>query len=118
MFAKTAVVALLIIILAYISFVFTVFVKSPFDIPIPKDNSYAYLVLSNVSDPESPKIPNFNQSLSAPYTGFRFATSNFPLLYFLASPPSSGISLLTTRLITLPERLPILRSCSRLSFPG
>lgn len=77
MFAKTAVVALLIIILAYISFVFTVFVKSPVDIPIPKDNTYAYLVSSNASDSDSPKISNFNQSLTARYTGFRFVSELF-----------------------------------------
>jgi hypothetical protein len=72
MFAKTAVVALLVIIFAYASFIFTVFVKSPTAIPTPKENSYAYMILTNKSDPLSPKIPDFNQSLSTNYTGFRF----------------------------------------------
>lgn len=71
MFAKTAVTALLVIAVAYVSFVFTIFVKGSSQIPIPKDNTYAYLVLSNTSDPDSPKIPDFNRTLYAEYTGFR-----------------------------------------------
>ncbi|KAI6183905.1 Solute carrier family 12 member 9 [Aphelenchoides bicaudatus] len=74
MFAKTAVVALLIIISAYATFVLTVFVKSPVNITIPKDNTYAYLVPINESDPTGAKAPNFNLTINASYTGFSFTT--------------------------------------------
>lgn len=71
MFAKTAVVALSIIVIAYASFILTVFIKSPTEIMIPKDNTYAYMVPTNLSDPDGAKIVELNQTQTATYTGFR-----------------------------------------------
>lgn len=71
MFAKTAVGALAVIFVAYASFVFTVFIKGYSEITIPKENTYAYMVLSNASDQNSEKIIDFNQTMTVPYTGFR-----------------------------------------------
>lgn len=73
MFAKTAVAALIVIVVAYVSFVFTIFVKGHTDISIPKENTYAYTLQPNMSDPDS-KYVSLNQSLTAEYTGFSFNT--------------------------------------------
>lgn len=73
-FAKTAVAALFVIALGYTSFLITVFVKSATDIPIPKDNSYAYMVPSNASDPSSELIPDYDQNLTVKYTSFSFSS--------------------------------------------
>lgn len=70
-FAKTALLALCLIALAYGSFLFTVFVRPAAEIPIPKDNIYAYMVPKNVTDPEGEKVPDFNRTLTARYTSFR-----------------------------------------------
>lgn len=72
MFAKTALLALFVIVAAYGSFLFTVFLKPRTQISIPKSNTMAYLVFSNLSDPNSEKILNYNQSLYANYTSFRY----------------------------------------------
>uniref|UniRef100_A0A7E4ZUJ1 Solute carrier family 12 member 9 n=1 Tax=Panagrellus redivivus TaxID=6233 RepID=A0A7E4ZUJ1_PANRE len=71
-FAKTAVAALIVIVAAYITFLVTVFAKHSTAISIPKDNTYAYLVPSNASDPDSEKIVDFNQTRTALYTSFSF----------------------------------------------
>uniref|UniRef100_A0A914E1C6 Solute carrier family 12 member 9 n=1 Tax=Acrobeloides nanus TaxID=290746 RepID=A0A914E1C6_9BILA len=73
-FAKTAVVAFCVIIFAYATFLFTIFFKGATEIAIPKENTYAYLKLVNLSDPDSEKVADFNQTLSAPYTSFSFST--------------------------------------------
>jgi len=63
-----------VIALAYGSFVFTIFIKSPAEIPIPSDNTYAYMVPVNASDPDSAREVNLNQTLTAQYTSFNLAT--------------------------------------------
>ncbi|KAI6197106.1 hypothetical protein M3Y94_01185800 [Aphelenchoides besseyi] len=73
MFAKTAVAALLVIVAAYASFVFTVFFKSNTEIMIPKDNKYAYMI-PNDTLPDSEKLVDFNQTITAAYTSFAFST--------------------------------------------
>ncbi|KAI3409896.1 hypothetical protein GPALN_006270 [Globodera pallida] len=73
-FAKTALLALSLIALAFGSFLFSVFVRPPADIPIPVDNTYAYLVPKNVSEPEGEKIVELNRTLTARYTSFRVST--------------------------------------------
>ncbi|KAE9547623.1 hypothetical protein FO519_009164 [Halicephalobus sp. NKZ332] len=73
-FAKTAVAALFTIALAYTSFIVTVFVKGARNISIPKDNTYAYMVHSNTSDPDSELIPDFDQNKTARYTSFSFSS--------------------------------------------
>lgn len=119
MFAKTAVVALLIIISAYATFVLTVFVKSPVNITIPKDNTYAYLVPINESDPTGAKAPNFNLTINASYTGFRFALSfNHPLLLFSASQRLKKTSLRIILMTTQLASLRISLSCSPLFSPA
>ncbi|CAD5215275.1 unnamed protein product [Bursaphelenchus xylophilus] len=74
MFAKTAVIALLVIAGGYASFLLTTIVKSETEIPIPKSNSYAYLVPKNLSDPDGEKAEDFNQTLTALYTSFSWDT--------------------------------------------
>ncbi|KAI1721983.1 amino acid permease domain-containing protein [Ditylenchus destructor] len=74
MFAKTALLALVVVVAAYGSFLFTVFVKAPTDIMIPKDNTMAYSVPSNATNPDSEKILNLNQTLTAKYTSFSVST--------------------------------------------
>uniref|UniRef100_A0AC34QDY7 Solute carrier family 12 member 9 n=1 Tax=Panagrolaimus sp. JU765 TaxID=591449 RepID=A0AC34QDY7_9BILA len=73
-FAKTAVAALFAIAIAYGSFLVTVFVKGATDIPIPKDNTYAYLLPVNSSDPDSEKVTDFTQNKTAKYTSFSFSS--------------------------------------------
>ena len=70
-FARTALLALCLIALAYGSFLFTVFVRQPGDIRIPVDNTYAYLVPKNATDPASEMILELNQTQTAKYTSFR-----------------------------------------------
>lgn len=70
-FAKSALVALIVIVIAYSTFLFTIFVKPQTDITIPTTNTYAYLVPKNETDPNSEKILNTNQSLTAFYSSFR-----------------------------------------------
>lgn len=70
-FARTALLALCLIALAYGSFLFTVFVRPPGDIRIPVDNTFAYMVRKNESDPTSDLVVNFNQTQNAKYTSFR-----------------------------------------------
>ncbi|VDK82447.1 unnamed protein product [Onchocerca ochengi] len=74
LFAKTAFITFSIISICYVTFLLSVLIIAPFDVPIPKTNEIAYMVPSNFSDPSSEKIPDFNQTLKASYTGFRFAT--------------------------------------------
>ncbi|KAL3115995.1 hypothetical protein niasHT_007295 [Heterodera trifolii] len=73
-FAKTALVALFLIALAFGSFLFSVFVRPPANIPIPADNTFAYLVPKNVSEPDGEKVVDLNQTLTARYTSFRVST--------------------------------------------
>lgn len=70
-FAKTALFALATIMVAYGSFIFTVFFKHHEEIPVPHENVYAYMVRENATDPESKMIVNFNQTLTVSYTSFR-----------------------------------------------
>lgn len=70
-FAKSAVVALCVIVVAYASFLLTLFLSKPHELVIPQSNTYAYMVPSNASDPESEKVPDFNQTLTATFTSFR-----------------------------------------------
>ncbi|OZC11248.1 amino acid permease [Onchocerca flexuosa] len=84
LFAKTAFITFSVISICYVTFLLSVFIIAPFDVPIPKTNEIAYMakiniflfhdVPSNISDPSSEKIPDFNQTLKASYTGLRFAT--------------------------------------------
>ncbi|MCP9261920.1 Solute carrier family 12 member 9 [Dirofilaria immitis] len=74
LFAKTALITFSVISICYVTFLLSVFIIAPFDVPIPKTNEIAYLVPLNLSDPSSEKVPDFNQTLNTPYTGFRFAT--------------------------------------------
>ncbi|VDM97091.1 unnamed protein product [Thelazia callipaeda] len=74
LFAKTALITFSVITFCYASFLLSSFSVSAFDVLIPKTNEIAYLVPSNASDPFSEKVPDFNQTLKARYTGFRFAT--------------------------------------------
>ncbi|EJD75313.1 amino acid permease [Loa loa] len=74
LFAKTAFITFSVISICYFTFLFSIFIVAPFNVPIPKTNEIAYMVPSNLSDPSSEKIPDFNQTLKALYTGFRFAT--------------------------------------------
>lgn len=71
-FAKSALIALIVIIFGYGSFLFTLFVKPPTEILIPITNTYAYMVPKNETDPDSEKILNTNQTLTALYTSFRY----------------------------------------------
>ncbi|VDN89047.1 unnamed protein product [Brugia pahangi] len=74
LFAKTAFITFNVISVCYVTFLLSVFIVAPFSVPIPKTNEIAYMISSNLSDPSSEKIPDFNQTLKTPYTGFRFAT--------------------------------------------
>ncbi|VBB26130.1 unnamed protein product [Acanthocheilonema viteae] len=74
LFAKTAFITFIIVSICYVTFLLSVFIVAPFNVPIPKTNEIAYMVLSNLSDPSSEKVPDFNQTLKASYTGLRFAT--------------------------------------------
>ncbi|VDK42810.1 unnamed protein product [Gongylonema pulchrum] len=71
LFAKTALITFIVITVCYVTFLVSVFFVAPFDVAIPKTNEFAYLVPSNASDPSSEKVPDFNQNLTARYTGFR-----------------------------------------------
>uniref|UniRef100_A0AC35U591 Solute carrier family 12 member 9 n=1 Tax=Rhabditophanes sp. KR3021 TaxID=114890 RepID=A0AC35U591_9BILA len=73
-FANSAMIALFVTSVSYITFVVSLFWKGQTDIPIPKENTYAYMVLSNSSDPLSEKIVNYNQTLTASFTSFSFKT--------------------------------------------
>ncbi|CAD5210708.1 unnamed protein product [Bursaphelenchus okinawaensis] len=73
-FAKTAVLALLVITAGYASFVMTTIVKGPTEIAIPKSNSYAYMVPVNMSDPDGEQKEDFNRTLTALYTSFNWET--------------------------------------------
>ncbi|VDO42742.1 unnamed protein product [Onchocerca flexuosa] len=59
LFAKTAFITFSVISICYVTFLLSVFIIAPFDVP------------SNISDPSSEKIPDFNQTLKASYTGLR-----------------------------------------------
>ncbi|CAG9529538.1 unnamed protein product [Cercopithifilaria johnstoni] len=74
LFAKTAFITFIVISICYVTFLLSVIIVAPFNVPIPKTNEIAYMVPSNLSDPSSEKVPDFNQTLKASYTGFRFAT--------------------------------------------
>uniref|UniRef100_A0A915LH89 Solute carrier family 12 member 9 n=2 Tax=Meloidogyne incognita group TaxID=654580 RepID=A0A915LH89_MELJA len=86
-FARTALLALFLIVLAFCSFLFTIFVRSPSDIRIPFDNTYAYMVPKNATDPASELIVQLNQTITAQYTSFSVSTftenlmSNFTIDY-------------------------------------
>ncbi|EJW75660.1 hypothetical protein WUBG_13431, partial [Wuchereria bancrofti] len=70
LFAKTAFITFNVISVCYVTFLLSVFIVAPFSVPIPKTNEIAYMIPSNLSDPSSEKIPDFNQTLKVPYTGF------------------------------------------------
>ncbi|VDD95801.1 unnamed protein product [Enterobius vermicularis] len=73
-FGKSAFLTFCVISTCYFTYVLSVFIMSPKDVPIPKTNEFAYLVPSNSTDPSSEKVPDFTQNLTAHYTGFRFST--------------------------------------------
>uniref|UniRef100_A0A915D614 Amino acid permease/ SLC12A domain-containing protein n=1 Tax=Ditylenchus dipsaci TaxID=166011 RepID=A0A915D614_9BILA len=73
-FAKSAILALFVVILAYGCFLFTVFIKPAADIAIPKDNTMAYSYPKNSTDPDSEMILDLNQTLTARYTSFSVST--------------------------------------------
>uniref|UniRef100_A0A0M3I453 Solute carrier family 12 member 9 n=1 Tax=Ascaris lumbricoides TaxID=6252 RepID=A0A0M3I453_ASCLU len=74
LFAKTALITFIVISICYFTYVLSIIIVAPFPVPIPKTNEIAYMVPSNASDPDSEKIPDFNQTLTANYTGFRLST--------------------------------------------
>ncbi|PAV73077.1 hypothetical protein WR25_03137 isoform G [Diploscapter pachys] len=74
LFAKTALITFILISICYATWIFSVLFTGAFDVPIPKVNTPAYRVHSNDSDPDSPLIEDFNQTITARYTGFSFHT--------------------------------------------
>uniref|UniRef100_A0A158Q487 Solute carrier family 12 member 9 n=1 Tax=Dracunculus medinensis TaxID=318479 RepID=A0A158Q487_DRAME len=69
LFAKTALLTFIVISFCYFTFLFS-FRKIIFFI----FDMLMILVPSNASDPDSEKIPDFNQTLTANYTGFSLST--------------------------------------------
>ncbi|KHJ87631.1 hypothetical protein OESDEN_12591, partial [Oesophagostomum dentatum] len=70
-FAKTALFTFILISICYSTWIFSVIVDGPMQVPIPKVNTPAYRVHENASDPNSPMIVMLNQTLTSNYTGFR-----------------------------------------------
>uniref|UniRef100_A0A1I8EK93 Solute carrier family 12 member 9 n=1 Tax=Wuchereria bancrofti TaxID=6293 RepID=A0A1I8EK93_WUCBA len=97
LFAKTAFITFNVISVCYVTFLLSVFIVAPFSVPIPKTNEIAYMIPSNLSDPSSEKIPDFNQTLKVPYTGFRFATlinnmmANYTFDYTTSNPTDFAV---------------------------
>lgn len=59
--------------ICYATWIFSVLFTGHMAVAIPKVNTPAYRVHQNTSDPESPIIEDFNQTLTANYTGFRWS---------------------------------------------
>uniref|UniRef100_A0A0N5B3Q0 Solute carrier family 12 member 9 n=1 Tax=Strongyloides papillosus TaxID=174720 RepID=A0A0N5B3Q0_STREA len=73
-FANSAMLALFITACSYLTFVISLFWYRDVEIKIPKENEYAYMIPSNISDPDSEKIIAFNQTLTGLFTSFNFHT--------------------------------------------
>ncbi|MFH4981742.1 hypothetical protein AB6A40_008451 [Gnathostoma spinigerum] len=73
-FANTALLTFFLVIICYSTYVISMVVVAPFPVPIPKTNEYAYLVPKNASDPSGEKVPDFNRTLYANFTGFSLST--------------------------------------------
>lgn len=84
LFAKTALVTFCLISVCYSTWIFSVIFRGAGEMGIPKVrslpfsfiglfqvNTAAYRVPENASDPASPLIVNFDQNITATYTGFR-----------------------------------------------
>ncbi|CAJ0603209.1 unnamed protein product [Cylicocyclus nassatus] len=66
-FAKTALVTFILISICYSTWIISVIVDRPMQVPIPKVNTPAYRVHENASDPNSPMTVMLNQTLTANY---------------------------------------------------
>ncbi|TMS32647.1 hypothetical protein L596_000462 [Steinernema carpocapsae] len=74
LFAKTALITFVVIGICFGSFIATVLFRSPMNITVPVSNTYRYEVWVNESDPSAGKEVDLNQTITANYTGFSFAT--------------------------------------------
>ncbi|CAB3404633.1 unnamed protein product [Caenorhabditis bovis] len=74
LFAKTALLTFLTISICYSTWILSIVFNGPMDVPIPKVNTPAYRVLNNASDPSQGTHEDFNQTLTARYTGLSFHT--------------------------------------------
>uniref|UniRef100_A0A0N5ALN1 Solute carrier family 12 member 9 n=1 Tax=Syphacia muris TaxID=451379 RepID=A0A0N5ALN1_9BILA len=69
-FGKSAFLTFCVISVCYCTYILSVIIVSPQDVPIPRTNEIAYLVGVYSND----SAVDFNQNLTCRYTGFRFST--------------------------------------------
>ncbi|CAJ0919713.1 unnamed protein product, partial [Mesorhabditis belari] len=72
LWAKTALITFIVISFCYSTYIFTVITTGAKNVTIPKTNTNAYMVLNNISDPSAGSHIDYNQTLTAEYTGFSF----------------------------------------------
>ncbi|CCD72774.1 Solute carrier family 12 member 9 [Caenorhabditis elegans] len=74
LFAKTALITFVLISVCYGTWIVSVIFNGRMEVLIPKVNTPAYRVLVNASDPSQGTVEDFNQTLTANYTGWSFHT--------------------------------------------